>query len=396
MTEDRDAELNFLLTQIERAGVSLEELVARRDGGAGCPTLAEFRTRALDAITNPNTRDTRRSYLDYLIAGDPTEVCICTCRACESDKHCGEESCRSRFDGLGGVPLRSITATDIERASRIRAAIVVHHASERAQRRRSPKPVTTTGSGAATHVRDTAGHVMRIALRDKVLLTDPLVGLEHPRRPTARPARSLEPSVFDQVIDELCLGGDDPEMDALLTAVRLETGARSGALLGIRRCDLLAASCQVRLHEKRGRISIKPVSRQLMNALLAHVAERGDPDAGPEGPVFHYRPDARYKHWVSKQEWEWRTGVHHVGKSRLETIMNRIRRAVPEAAETGFRLHDPRHHVGTILERTFGPAAAAAYLNHVPDNPTSGYTRSRDAEVEAQHRWLTGDETASG
>lgn len=396
MTEDRDAELNFLLTQIERAGVSLEELVARRDGGAGCPTLAEFRTRALDAITNTNTHDTRRSYLNYLIDGNPTVVCICTCRACENGTHCDEDACHSRFDGLGNTPLRSITAADIERASRIRAAIVVHQATERAQRRTPHKPVTTTGAGAATHVRDTAGHVMRIALRDKILLTDPLVGLEHPRRPTVRPARSYEPTVFERILDELCLGGDDPELDALLTAARLETGARSSALLGIRRCDLLVASCKIHIREKRGRTFDKPISRRLMDALLAHVAERGDPDAGPEGPVFHYRPDIPYKHWVSKREWEWRGGFHAVGKSRLETIMRRIRRAVPEANETEFRLHDLRHHVGTLLERTFGPAAAAAYLNHVPDNPTSGYTRSRDAEVEAQHRWLTGDETASG
>ncbi len=61
-----------------------------------------------------------------------------------------------------------------------------------------------------------------------------------------------------------------------------------------------------------------------------------------------------------------------------------------EAGEAGFRLQDLRHHVSSIIEVRFGTAAAAAYLNHTPDSPTGHYTRTRQAEVDRQHQWLTG------
>jgi len=61
-----------------------------------------------------------------------------------------------------------------------------------------------------------------------------------------------------------------------------------------------------------------------------------------------------------------------------------------EAAEAGFQLQDLGHHVSSIIEVRFGTAAAAD-LNHTPDSPTAHYTRTRQAEVDRQHQWLTGD-----
>lgn len=378
---DSNAELGFLLTQLERSGYTVDDLVAHQQSGAGAATFAEIRALALDAITNPNTLDTMRTYITFLLDGDKKAVCICACARCVADQHCDAGGgCGTRFAGFAELPIRSLTIAEVKRAARIRAAIA------------ASGPRGGDGSGAATHVVGAARHLVRVAQDCRLIVGDPLAGMRNPQRNTDRPARSFEPDVFERIIDELCLSGDDPELDTLLTIFRLETGARSGGELNLRRGGLQTASCKVRFMEKRGRKVEKPISRWLMDRLIAHVAERGDPDAGPDGPVFHYRSDRQYQHWDGEQ-WSTRVGVHPVGKSRFETINKRIRRAVPEAAEAGFRLHDLRHHVASIIEVCFGSAAAAAYLNHAPDSPTAIYTRTREAEIERQHQWLTGADT---
>lgn len=376
---DSDAELAFLLAQIERSGFTVDDLVAHHQRGAGAATFESVREKAFEAIKNPNTLDTMTTYMNFLLDGDDKEVCICACRGCDSDRHCDKGACHSRFDGLADVPIRSVTIDEIERAARIRAAIA------------AAGPRAGDGSGAAKHVVSAARHLVRQALKLKLISVDPLANMTGLTRTPNRPARSFDGEVFDRIIAELCGGGDDPELDTLLTIFRIETGARSGGERNLRRSGLLVASRRVRFTEKRNRIVDKPISRWLMDGLLAHIAERGDPDAGPDGPVFHYRPDRTYRNYDG-EEWTSRTGHHPIGKSRFETINRRIRRAVPEAAEAGFRLHDLRHHVASIIEVRFGSAAAAAYLNQMPDSPTAHYTRTRETEIERQHRWLTGEE----
>lgn len=381
---DPDGELAFLLAQIERSGFTVDDLVAHHQSGAGAATFESIRDEAFEAIENSNTLDTMSTYIRFLLDGDDEEVCICACRGCESGRHCDKGACHSRFDGLASMPIRSVTPAEILRAARIRAAIA------------ADGPRAGDGSGAAKHVVSAARHLVRVAIETKLVVADPLATLRSPKSTTNRPARSFEPEVFDRIVAELCGGGDDPELDTLLTIFRIETGARSGGERNLRRGGLLVASCRVRFIEKRKRIVDKPISRWLMDALLAHIAERGDPDAGPDGPVFHYRPDRTYRNYDG-EKWTSRTGYHAIGKSRFETINRRIKRAVPEAAEAGFRVHDLRHHVASIIEVRFGSAAAAAYLNHMPDSPTAHYTRTRDADVERQHGWLTGeDEMDSG
>lgn len=355
---DPDAELGFLLAQLERSGYTVEDLVQHERSGAGATTFGAIRDGAFEAIKNTNSLGTMRTYINYLLDGDPAEVCICVCRGCDLDRHCDTGACRSRFDGLADVPIRSVAPAEIKRAARIRAAIA------------AAGPRAGDGSGAASHVVGAARHLVRVAIEHKLIVADPLAALGSPKRTTSRPARSFAPEVFERIIAELCGGGDDPELDTLVTIFRLETGARSGGERNLCRSGLQVASCRVRFTEKRGRVVDKPISRWLMDALLAHIAERGDPDAGPDGPVFHYRPDRTYRHFDG-EEWTSRTGYHPIGKSRFETINRRIRRAVPEAAEAGFRLHDLRHHVSSIIEVRFGTAAAAAYLNHTPDSPTA-------------------------
>lgn len=377
---DSKAELGFLLAQLERSGYTVDDLVAHERSGTGAATFDDIRSFALDAITNPNSLETMSTYIVYLLDGHDDPVCICACARCRAGRHCDADGCQTRFAGIAGLPIRSLTIAEVDRAARIRAAIA------------ASGPRRGDGSGAATHVVTAARHLVRVALHHKLIVSDPLAGMRNPKRSTSRPARSFEPDVFERIVEELCLGGDDSELDTLLVVFRLETGARSGGELNLCRSGLHTASCRVTFAEKRGRIVDKPISRWLMDRLVDHVTERGDSDAGPDGPVFHYRPDRPYRHFDGEQ-WSTRVGVHPVGKSRFETINKRIRRAVPEAAEAGFRLHDLRHHVSSIIEVRFGTAAAAAYLNHTPDSPTAHYTRTRQAEVDRQHQWLTGDDT---
>ncbi|WP_328402778.1 hypothetical protein [Nocardia sp. NBC_00403] len=69
--------------------------------------------------------------------------------------------------------------------------------------------------------------------------------------------------------------GNDPELDALILRLHIETVCRRGAVLSLSLEDLDHAECLVRLHEKGEIIRWQPVSLQLMTRLVEHVERRG-------------------------------------------------------------------------------------------------------------------------
>ncbi|MEU1549894.1 hypothetical protein [Nocardia sp. NPDC005745] len=69
--------------------------------------------------------------------------------------------------------------------------------------------------------------------------------------------------------------GDDPELDALILRLHIETACRRSSVLALDIEDLERDDCLVRLHERGGAIRWQPISPTLMSRLLDHVRNRG-------------------------------------------------------------------------------------------------------------------------
>lgn len=70
--------------------------------------------------------------------------------------------------------------------------------------------------------------------------------------------------------------GNDPELDALIIRLHLETACRRGGTLGLHVADLNVADCLIRLREKGGTVRWQPISPTLTRHLLDHVRTRGE------------------------------------------------------------------------------------------------------------------------
>ncbi|MEU1955649.1 hypothetical protein [Nocardia rhamnosiphila] len=81
--------------------------------------------------------------------------------------------------------------------------------------------------------------------------------------------------------------GNDPELDALIVRLRIETACRRHAALTLRVDDLSEDDCTVLLHHKGGVDAWHPITPLLMTRLLDHVAHRGAATAPAldHGPV---------------------------------------------------------------------------------------------------------------
>ncbi|MFE7800858.1 tyrosine-type recombinase/integrase [Nocardia sp. NPDC057440] len=148
--------------------------------------------------------------------------------------------------------------------------------------------------------------------------------------------------------------GNDPELDALILRLHIETACRRGAVLALSLEDLNHADCLVRLHEKGEIIRWQPVSLQLMTRLVEHVERRGGAPATEK--VLRYR------------------NGKPVGRRRYDYLTKRIREHLPWADILQISIHGVRHTTLTFVEREFGVAIARAYAGHTHSGGTGGAT----------------------
>jgi len=81
---------------------------------------------------------------------------------------------------------------------------------------------------------------------------------------------------------------DDPLLDTLLLRFHTETGARGGGgAIALTLADLDASNSQVRLHERGGKVRLRPLSPTLVAALQQHALAHGA--TKPSDQVFRYR-----------------------------------------------------------------------------------------------------------
>ncbi|WP_067577850.1 tyrosine recombinase XerC [Nocardia terpenica] len=262
-SEDVDTALHLLA----RLGLTIEDLNSAPAVAAPVPTFASY-IRIVSAAVSPSSRRNYGTYWRYL------------------EKHWGSR------------PLDEPTATEIE-------TLVQGYKQGVA-----PRANSRDGQGAARMfvcaIRCLYGHAERDGLISPP--ANPARLIDKPRQPdSGRHALNV-----DQILDLARIAattGDDPELDALIVRLHLETACRRGGVLNLDIDDLDAEFCLVKLREKGGTTRWQPISPQLTQHLLRHVQRRG-------GTATAHRL-LRYRNG------------RPVGRRRYDTLTQRLRSHLP-------------------------------------------------------------------
>ncbi|WP_416367436.1 tyrosine-type recombinase/integrase [Nocardia terpenica] len=239
------------------------------------------------------------------------------------------------------------------------------HAATRATAK-APHECSSAPSAACT------GH----AERDGLILppANPARSVDKPRQPDSdRHALHV-----DQVLDLACTAattGDDPELDALIIRLHIETACRRSGVLYLDVDDLDAEFCLIKLREKGGTMRWQPISPRLAHHLVQHIQRRGG--TATTNRLLRYR------------------NGRPIGRRRYDTLHQRLRAHLPWAAALQVTVHWLRHTTLTYVEREFGYAIARAYAGHKRPGPNSGstltYVGADLVEVVAALEALTGE-----
>lgn len=203
---------------------------------------------------------------------------------------------------------------------------------------------------------------------------------DHPASNLVKPPRlySTRRALLDQQLGQVgyvaSTTGNDPELDALIVRLHVETACRRGGALALGVDELDPELCLVRLHEKGGTIRWQPVSPTLMRALLQHVDDRGGRSINQ---VLRYR-----------------NGRPITGR-RYDYLWKRVGKHLPWAAVQQISAHWLRYTTLTWVERRFGYAVARAYAGHFDGASKVGttitYVRASLEEVAVALAALTGE-----
>jgi integrase/recombinase XerC len=266
----------------------------------------------------------------------------------------------------GSMRLDRVTESDLKE--------VKEKARERAVVRRNSR----LGIGAQENTVGAMRSVFRQAKQDGHIEVDPSAGVPKPRRnPSVR--RALSTEELRQIWEVVSSGGDDPLLDALLVRFFVETGARRDGALALRLQDFLIDTQEIRLREKGGTERWQPISKSLLDALLAHATERGATD--DDDQVFRHLPR------------KGTTVGQRITRRRFNTLTNRIQKALPWARKYGVSPHWLRHTAITSVERVAGFAVARAFAGHSVDvQTTNTYVKADNVEVARAVSILTGEE----
>ncbi|MGA6205494.1 tyrosine-type recombinase/integrase [Nocardia testacea] len=140
--------------------------------------------------------------------------------------------------------------------------------------------------------------------------------------------------------------GNDPELDALIVRLHIETACRRHAALALRVDDLSRDDSTVLLHHKGGVDAWHPITPLLMTRLRDHVAHRGAASAPARHQVLRTR------------------NGKPITDRRYDNLHNRFHRNLAWADAKGVTVHWLRHTTLTYVERHYGEAIARRYAAH--------------------------------
>ncbi|MBF6497407.1 tyrosine-type recombinase/integrase [Nocardia cyriacigeorgica] len=250
-------------------------------------------------------------------------------------------------------PISDPTATEIERLVHVHRGNAVRRSNSR------------EGRAAVGNFLSAFRCLYKHAERDRLIhpLDNPAARVRKPRQlPSLRHALTVEQ--VQEIAHVAANGGNDPELDALIVRIHIETACRRNAAVRLEAQELDVRDCLVKLREKGGIVRWHPISPTLMDHLTQHIERRGGFDSTPR--VLRYRNGSP------------------ISRRRYDTLSNRIRRNLPWAEALGVTAHWIRHTTITWVEREFGLAIARAFAGHIEPNshPNATFTYVRPSLVE--------------
>lgn len=265
----------------------------------------------------------------------------------------------------GPRKLDGVTSTEIDRLVNQHRANAVVRSNSR------------DGRGAAASLISALRCIYRYAERDVLIhpADNPASKISRPPQlPSSRHA--LSRTQVMELAEVASTTGNDPELDALIFRLHLETACRRGGSLALDVGNLNSTDCLVQLHEKGGTVRWQPISPSLTNHLLQHIGSRGGIDTTTK--LLRYR------------------NGRPMGRRRFDYLSERLRDHLPWADTLQFSIHWLRHTTLTWVEREYSYAVARAYAGHGQRASTSTgatftYVRAGLPEVAHALSTLTGE-----
>nr|BFE74739.1 hypothetical protein GCM10020092_080400 [Actinoplanes digitatis] len=263
----------------------------------------------------------------------------------------------------GDRRLDEITPTDIEALARETQANALQRRNSRG------------GRSASEHQIAALRCLYKRAVADGIITE-----AANPAAKVAKPTRlsgtrsALTDGRIAELVEAASTTGNDPELDALIVRLHIETACRRGGALGLRPMDLDVEQCLIMLREKGGTFRWQPVSPTLMQYLQRHALERR---AVGDGQLLRY------------------ANTRPVSRRRYDYLWQRLGKILPWVATQQVSAHWLRHTTLTWVERVFGYGVALAYAGHAetPNDAgtTARYVKATLEEVATALAALTGE-----
>lgn len=273
------------------------------------------------------------------------------------------------WDGLGHLPLGTITTTDLTMAARwVRLRAITNARTKR-------NPVRSDGMGAVRGMLSAVGHLYIRAAGDTLVPagTDPTASIKRGRRRrstvddshTVEHRRMLSVGELEQLAEQWCGTGNDRLLDSWLFEYHLRTGSRRAGALGLT-LGLIDVEHQLiyppdkdseasrGIRSDAGAI---PVPRPLAEGLVAFARARGAD--GADDLVFRG------------------LGGDPISARRYDTITRRCAKLPFIAAMDRFGPHHLRSTAAAQIEALGhdgrGPAVKQRFLRHAPNGQSQVY-----------------------
>ena len=287
------------------------------------------------------------------------------------------------FDGHGDRPLSKVTHFDLQELLRWVGANAraKARAQDRARDAAGRPPTRKTGKSAQENF-IAATRALYEAAADNQLVPsgyNPAASLKKPARSGEVTRRPLTDAELRDVWTTMATTGDDPELDALVFRLMLETASRQEGCLNLRLKDLDDHFRAVWLDQKNDRLEKFPVSARLLADLRAFAASRGA--RGPDDHVLRQRRRNRASDDPHPP----------ITARRFNTIHTRVTQQHEWARLAEWSSYWLRHHAAAQVERVGGRPCKMRLLDHLPNGQTDGYGRADFQELAWVIGQVTGD-----
>jgi integrase len=403
--------LDGIAATLAATGLTIDELAAHiaanggdtTTSGPSYPTLSEHLADVRAALS-PGSLRTWNTHFGRLEHGTHS-FCSCVCDACEDlEAGCGCD-CKDCADKLaipacGDRELRpgSFVKSELNRYATVAKRMAIKRAVVANQRRakKGLHPLPAHGKGGAENAITAWRHLFGVLVDDELWDKNPALALDKPKRDDTK-RRGMRDDELPEYFRAIVSGGNDPELDFLLSWFHLETGAREGGAIDLQMAYLQRARQMIELHEKGEKVGDQPASVELIDALTAHAISRGgsrcDPDHDdydPTSPVFYYRHPAKAGRKGTRNEGRPGGGPAPLTARRYDSIHERVQLALPWANEIQLTTHALRKTGASIIEQIAGTETARLFLRHGRRTVTQTYTQSWEERLAAAFVVFTG------